>query len=161
MPEAIYFLIASVVFFVIFGYFVPVGLWITAQFSDVSISIWELVFMRIRKSPLTDIVNSMITCQKAGVKISLAELETYSLASGDVKELTKALITVKQSNLNITHDELKAAGLAGKNLMSFINERKSDLESGLGDTKRELCRKIFEDLSESQINELSIFVTKL
>ena len=35
----------------IFLYFVPVNLWITALFSGVRVGLFELVFMRIRKVP--------------------------------------------------------------------------------------------------------------
>ena len=51
----------------VFLYFVPVNLWITAQFSNVRVGIGELIGMRIRKVPPSLIVNSMITATKAGL----------------------------------------------------------------------------------------------
>jgi uncharacterized protein YqfA (UPF0365 family) len=42
-------------------------LWITAQFSNVKVGLFELVFMRIRKVPPGIIVGSMITAIKAGL----------------------------------------------------------------------------------------------
>lgn len=45
----------------IFLYFVPVNLWITAQFSGVRIGLLELVFMRVRRVPPSVVVNSLTT----------------------------------------------------------------------------------------------------
>ena len=53
----------------IFLYFVPVNLWITAQFSGVRIGLLELVFMRVRRVPPSVVVNSLITATKAGLTI--------------------------------------------------------------------------------------------
>ena len=53
----------------IFLYFVPVNLWITAQFSGVKIGLLELVFMRVRRVPPSVVVNSLITATKAGLVI--------------------------------------------------------------------------------------------
>ena len=48
--------IAGIIVLFVFLYFVPVNLWITAQFSNVRIGLLELVFMRIRKVPPSIIV---------------------------------------------------------------------------------------------------------
>ena len=56
----------SIIGFFLFMYFVPVGLWITAIFAGVKITIGELIGMRIRKVPPGIIVNSLITATKAG-----------------------------------------------------------------------------------------------
>ena len=53
----------------IFLYFVPVNLWITAQFSGVKTGLLELVFMRVRRVPPSVVVNSLITATKAGLAI--------------------------------------------------------------------------------------------
>ena len=63
-------LLAGIVAFFVFLYFVPVNLWITAIFSGVKIGLLELVFMRIRKVPPSIVVNSLITATKAGIIIT-------------------------------------------------------------------------------------------
>jgi len=45
------FLFLGIIVLFIFLYFVPVGLWITAVFSNVKVGLFELVGMRIRKVP--------------------------------------------------------------------------------------------------------------
>jgi uncharacterized protein YqfA (UPF0365 family) len=42
---------AAIIIFFVFLYFVPVGLWIRAVFSNVKVGLFDLVFMRIRKVP--------------------------------------------------------------------------------------------------------------
>ncbi|MDX5436836.1 MAG: flotillin-like FloA family protein, partial [Pontibacter sp.] len=65
---SVLFLIAGgIVLLIIFLYFVPISLWITALFSGVRVGLLELVFMRIRKVPPSLIVNSMINATKAGI----------------------------------------------------------------------------------------------
>lgn len=73
---------AGIVLLFIFLYFVPVGLWITAQFSNVKVGIGELIGMRIRKVPPSVIVNSLITATKAGLHLTTNDLETHYLAGG-------------------------------------------------------------------------------
>ena len=60
----IFVIIAIVVAIMVFFYFVPINLWITARFSGVRINLFELVFMRIRKVSPRLIVESLITAQK-------------------------------------------------------------------------------------------------
>ena len=63
-------IIAIIIVFFIFLYFVPLNLWITAIFSGVRVGLLELVAMRIRKVPPSVIVNSLITARKAGLEES-------------------------------------------------------------------------------------------
>ncbi|HCD86303.1 MAG TPA: hypothetical protein DEQ87_01495, partial [Algoriphagus sp.] len=66
---------AGIILLFIFLYFVPVNLWITAQFANVRVGIGELIGMRIRKVPPSIIVNSMITATKAGLDLTTNDLE--------------------------------------------------------------------------------------
>ncbi|MCZ6692814.1 MAG: flotillin-like FloA family protein, partial [Bacteroidetes bacterium] len=62
----IFIVLAGIIFFFVFMYYVPINLWITAIFSGVKVGLFELVFMRIRKVPPRIIVESLITATKAG-----------------------------------------------------------------------------------------------
>ncbi len=53
----IFIVFISIIGFFLFMYFVPVGLWITAIFAGVKVTIGELIGMRIRKVPPSIIVN--------------------------------------------------------------------------------------------------------
>ncbi len=113
-------IIASIVFVLLFLYFVPLGLWITAQFSQVRIGILQLVFMRIRKVPPSLIVNSLITATKAGLKISANELETHYMAGGNVNNVIKALISADKANIPMNFNMATAIDLAGRNVAEAV-----------------------------------------
>ena len=73
-------ILAIIIGLIMFLYFVPVNLWVTATFSGVKIELFDMVFMKIRRSPVTLIINTMITLHKAGIPIEKDELETHYLA---------------------------------------------------------------------------------
>ena len=93
-------------------YFVPVGLWITAIFANVRVTIGELIGMRIRKVPPSIIVNSLITATKAAgnsvVAVGTTSLRTLESAAAihglnnDNSNNTSALAGGGETNIFIT-----------------------------------------------------------
>ena len=58
--------VGIIVFISLFTYFIPIGLWITAYFAGVKVSIFkDLVGMRLRKVPPQAIVRPKISATKA------------------------------------------------------------------------------------------------
>lgn len=118
---SVLFLIAGgIILLLIFLYFVPISLWITAQFSNVRVGLAELVFMRIRKVPPSLIVNSMINATKAGIDITTAELETHYLAGGNVPNVIKALISADKANIPLSFKQATAIDLAGRDVFEAV-----------------------------------------
>jgi len=113
-------IVASIVIVLLFLYFVPIGLWITAQFSQVKIGILQLVFMRIRKVPPSLIVNALITSTKAGLKLTANELETHYMAGGNVNNVIKALISADKANIPMNFNMATAIDLAGRNVAEAV-----------------------------------------
>jgi len=109
-----------IVVLIIFFYFIPINLWITAQFSNVKVGLLELVFMRIRKVPPNIIVNSMITATKAGLTVSTSELETHYLAGGNVPNVIKALISADKANIDLSFKQATAIDLAGRDVFEAV-----------------------------------------
>lgn len=117
----VFVIIAIVVAIMIFFYFVPINLWITARFSGVRINLFELVFMRIRKVSPRLIVESLITAQKAGLnEITSSELETHYLAGGNVPTVIKALISADKANIRLTFKQATAIDLAGRDVFEAV-----------------------------------------
>src|ERR1043165_4827657 len=110
----------SIIGFFLFMYFVPVGLWITAIFANVKITIGELIGMRIRKVPPGVIVNSLITATKAGLQVTTRELETHYLAGGDVPNVIRALISAEKANIVLTFKQATAINLAGRDVFQAV-----------------------------------------
>jgi uncharacterized protein YqfA (UPF0365 family) len=129
--STVFILLAAIVGFFVFLYFVPVNLWITAIFSGVKVGLLELVFMRIRKVPPSIVVNSMITATKAGLTVqddlddsrrplSSRDLETHYLAGGNVPQVIKALISADKANINLTFKQSTAIDLAGRDVFEAV-----------------------------------------
>jgi uncharacterized protein YqfA (UPF0365 family) len=77
IPFLLLVIAGAFIFIMLFLYFVPVNLWITAVFSNVKISIMNLILMRLRKVPPSIVVNAMITSTKAGLNVTTNDIETH------------------------------------------------------------------------------------
>jgi len=110
----------SIIGFFLFMYFVPVGLWITAIFAGVRVTIGELIGMRIRKVPPSIIVNSLITATKAGIELTTRELETHYLAGGNVPNVIRALISADKANISLSFKQATAIDLAGRDVFEAV-----------------------------------------
>ncbi|MFC2114220.1 flotillin-like protein FloA [Bacteroidota bacterium] len=113
--------IGILLFILIFLYFVPLNLWITAVFSNVKVSILQLILMRIRKVPPALVVNALITSTKAGLKVSSNEIETHFLAGGNVNNVIKALISADKANIPLTFQLATAIDLAGRDVFDAVH----------------------------------------
>lgn len=116
----IFIVFISIIGFFMFMYFVPVGLWITAVFAGVKVTIGELIGMRIRKVPPGVIVNSLITAIKAGLDVTTRELETHFLAGGNVPNVIRALISADKANISLTFKQATAIDLAGRDVFEAV-----------------------------------------
>jgi len=110
----------GIIGFFMFLYFVPVGLWITAIFSGVRVSIGQLIGMRLRKIPPSIIVNSLITATKAGIALTPSDLETHFLAGGNVPNVIRALISADKANISLTFKQATAIDLAGRDVFEAV-----------------------------------------
>lgn len=105
----------------IFFYFVPLGLWVTAYFSGVKLSILrDLVGMRLRKVAPGPIVKASITASKAGLDIDIGKLEAHYLAGGNVHKVVMALISADKANLGLTFERAAAIDLAGRDVFEAV-----------------------------------------
>jgi uncharacterized protein YqfA (UPF0365 family) len=104
----------------LFFYFIPVGLWITAVFANVKVTIGELIGMRIRKVPPGVIVNSLITATKAGLDVTTRDLETHYLAGGNVPNVIRALISADKANISLSFKQATAIDLAGRDVFQAV-----------------------------------------
>ncbi|MBS1491140.1 MAG: flotillin-like protein FloA [Bacteroidetes bacterium] len=116
----IFIVFLCIIGFFMFMYFVPVGLWITAVFAGVKVTIGELIGMRIRKVPPSVIVNSLITATKAGLQVTTRELETHYLAGGNVPNVIRALISADKANINLSFKQATAIDLAGRDVFEAV-----------------------------------------
>ncbi|AIZ62841.1 hypothetical protein PK28_02545 [Hymenobacter sp. DG25B] len=113
-------LIVGAIVLLVFLYFFPISLWITALFSGVKVSLFQLAFMRVRKVPPSLIVNSLITSTKAGLELTANDLETHYLAGGNIPSVIKALISADKANIPLTFKQATAIDLAGRDVFEAV-----------------------------------------
>ena len=112
---------AVIVFLVLFTYFIPVGLWITAYFAGVKVNIFkDLVGMRLRKVPPRAIVVPKIMATKAGLEVDLDRMEAHFLAGGNVNAVILALISAEKANIPLTFERATAIDLAGRDVLEAV-----------------------------------------
>lgn len=104
----------------LFFRFVPVGLWVTAYFSGVKVSLFTLVGMRLRRVNPQDIINPQIKATKAGLDLAIDELEAHHLAGGDINDVIDALIASERANIDLPFEQAAAIDLAGRNVFEAV-----------------------------------------
>ncbi|HCK12281.1 MAG: hypothetical protein CME21_11670 [Gemmatimonadetes bacterium] len=116
----IFILVVAAIVLMVFLYFIPVALWISALAARVHIGIGEMVGMRLRRVPPNVIVNSQINASKAGVEISTAFLEAHFLAGGEVSKVVGALIAADKAGITLTTERAAAIDLAGRDVFEAV-----------------------------------------
>lgn len=106
---------------VIFLYYVPFLLWVSAQVSGVRISLVQLFLMRIRKVPPHKIVDCMIEAHKAGLKdVSRDGLEAHYLAGGHIERVVHALVSANKAKIALPFEDATAIDLAGRDVFEAV-----------------------------------------
>lgn len=113
-------IIAFILFLITFSVVIPIPLWIAAIFSGVSISVFSLVGMRLRRVPPQVILSAMIQSKKAGLNISSNDLEAHFLAGGDVFRVIFALVAADKANIELSFQRATAIDLAGRNVLEAV-----------------------------------------
>ena len=104
----------------IFFYFVPVGLWISANLSNARVGIGQLIAMRLRRVDPKSVVEPMINAVKAGLKLNLSLLEAHYLSGGDVERVVRALISAQKAGIELSFDRATAIDLAGRDVLEAV-----------------------------------------
>jgi uncharacterized protein YqfA (UPF0365 family) len=112
--------VAAVAVVAIFLYVVPVGLWITALFAGVRISIGRLVGMRLRKVVPGEIIRPYISATKAGLDLDIPQMEAHYLAGGQVGHVVRALISADRATIDLSWRRATAIDLAGRDVLEAV-----------------------------------------
>lgn len=116
----LFFVILGIIVLSMFFSFVPIGLWVTAFFSGVKVSMATLTGMRLRRVAPSKIINPMIKATKAGLDIKVNELEAHYLAGGNVDTLVDALIAAQRADIPLDFTRAAAIDLAGRNVLEAV-----------------------------------------
>lgn len=113
-------IVVAFIVIVLFFYYIPLGLWITAFFAGVRVPIFSLAGMRLRKVPPAIIVNSKITAEKAGLNVEVNQLESHYLAGGNVQKVIASLISADKAGIALHWERATAIDLAGRDVLDAV-----------------------------------------
>ena len=114
-------LVGILLFLALFAHFIPLGLWITAYFAGVKVSlVKDLVGMRLRKVPPRSIILPKISAQKAGLSVEIDRMEAHYLAGGNVDSVILALIAAEKASISLTFERATAIDLAGRDVLDAV-----------------------------------------
>lgn len=113
-------LVVVIAFVMLFLHFVPLGLWISALAANVSVGIFTLVGMRLRRVPPSNIVLPLIKANKAGIDVSVNQLEAHYLAGGNVDKVIDALIAAHRAEIPLPFARSAAIDLAGRDVLQAV-----------------------------------------
>ncbi len=110
------------VLILLFFYYVPFLLWISAKVTGVNISLLQLFLMRIRKVPPRTIVACLIEAHKAdlGNEVTRDGLEAHYLAGGHIERVTHALVSASKANIDLNFKMATAIDLAGRDVFEAV-----------------------------------------
>ncbi|MQG76283.1 MAG: UPF0365 family protein [SAR202 cluster bacterium] len=100
--------------------FVPVGLWISAIFAGVPVSLQSLVGMKLRKVNPHNIVEPLISATKAGLDLNIDEMEAHYLAGGNVGRVISAMISADKAAIDLNWKRATAIDLAGRDVLQAV-----------------------------------------
>ena len=111
----------ALVLLVFFGLAISViNLWVRALFAEAPVRIRDLIGMKLRRVPPTQVVLTYISAVKAGLEITTGMLEAHYLAGGSMQNVVRALIAADKANIELSFQQAAAIDLAGRNIMDAV-----------------------------------------
>ena len=99
----------TIIVLVILGLAISViNLWVRALFAEAPVRIRDLIGMKLRRVPPTQVVLTYISAIKAGLNISTGMLEAHFLAGGSIMNVVRALIAAEKANIEISFQQAAA-----------------------------------------------------
>jgi uncharacterized protein YqfA (UPF0365 family) len=127
---AIFAVAAVLIALLLIVYFLPLGLWFTALFSGINVSILELMAMRKRKTPPELIIRVMITAHKAKVRVYRDQLEGHYRAGGNVENVVAGLIAAQKAGVKLDFIKATAADFQGIDLVEMVKDESTKQNTG-------------------------------
>ena len=119
----LFFMAVIIIIFLIALYYIPFGIWFAATISGVRISITELILMRIRKSPVKEIVEGLIASAKGGLGLNKDELEAFGLSGGNIRNVVNGMIAAKSAGLNLSFKNATKADSQGIDILKAVQKK--------------------------------------
>ena len=109
--------VAIVMLFVFLGF---LNLWVQCVLTRADISIWSLLWMKLRKVNYEMIVKQKIGMVQAGVKVATSQMEAHFLAGGNVEKTALAVIMAHNAHIDLSWETAAAIDLAGRDVLDAV-----------------------------------------
>ena len=110
--------VVGVIFLFVFLSFL--GLWIQCVLTGADISIWSLLWMKLRKVNYDMIVKQKIALVQAGVNVSTSEMEAHYLSGGNVEKTAFSVIAAHKASIDLPWNIAAAIDLAGRDVLDAV-----------------------------------------
>jgi len=97
-----------------------ISLFIQARVSGASVSLVQLIGMRLRKVNARTIVYNRIRAVKAGLNIPVERLEVHELAGGRASNVVSALIAARVASIPLSWEQASAIDLSGRDVLDAV-----------------------------------------
>lgn len=82
------------------------SIWFQAFMSGASISLFEIIGMRLRRTNAKAVVRAVIMAKQGGAAVSCNDMEKAYLQGVNLEKVTLAFIEAKKQGIELTFDEL-------------------------------------------------------
>ncbi len=111
----------ALILLVFFGLAISViNLWVRALFAEAPVRIRDLIGMKLRHVPPSQVVLTYISAIKAGVEMTTGMLEAHYLAGGSMQNVVRAMIAADKANIELKFQQAAAIDLAGRNIVDAV-----------------------------------------
>src|ERR1700712_3417021 len=113
MPTAIIAIVIGIpVLIVVFIFFSFLNTWLKATMNGASVSMFNLLGMRLGGVPYNLVVDARITAVKAGIEITTDKIAAHYLAGGNVVPTVQAIIAAQKAGIELGWGGARAGALA-------------------------------------------------
>ncbi|MDR2840032.1 MAG: flotillin-like FloA family protein [Paludibacter sp.] len=125
-------LIVVIISIFTFMHLFSIIIWINARVVGLKIPLFKMLMMKIRKSPIIEIVDCAIMIQKADIQdVSIEQMEAQALAGGNIKNIAYALVIASKNNIALSFQIASAIDLAGRNVFLEAQELAKSKPTGV------------------------------
>ncbi len=110
--------VCAVIFFFVFLSFL--NLWIQCVLTRADISVWSLLWMKLRKVNFEMIVKQKISMVQSGVKVATSQMEAHYLSGGNVEKTALAVIMAHNAHIDLSWATAAAIDLAGRDVLDAV-----------------------------------------
>ena len=96
------------------------NLWVRALFAQARVRVIDLIGMKLRRVPPTQVVLTYISAVKAGSDLSTGMLEAHYLGGGSIMNVVRALIAAEKAIIEFSFQQAAAIDLAGRNIVDAV-----------------------------------------